>query len=150
MPTILLRARRAAAERFSLIAVKWTPADVHVSFRRHLTGCAWAQSRKISVPRPRTRRALHIYLHEIAHVVLEHFHSKPEYLQEYEAELWAFAVMRAEGISIPAKSIERAANYVRYLIHEAETHGATVNYAEIDFDKFSPANYRHHPSQQAA
>ena len=82
--------------------------------------------------------------------MLAHVHSKPEYLQEYEAELWAFAVMRAEGIEIPAKSLERAANYVRYLIHEAEKHGVTVNYAEVDFDKFLPSSYSQQPLQRAA
>jgi hypothetical protein len=115
-PQALQQARRAAATRYMLIAARHTPADVHVSYRKRLTGCAWARSRRIAVPLPVTRRALHVYLHEVAHVVLEHFHDRPVHVQEYEAEQWAFAVMRAEGVTVPRASIERARAYVAHTI----------------------------------
>ena len=108
----LARARRRLAERCFSVAQKYTPDDVEVSFRRRLTGCAWARSRRICAPRPLTRRALHVYLHEVAHVVLEHFHDRPVHQREYEAEDWAFSVMKAEGIAVPFASLERAKAYV--------------------------------------
>lgn len=98
------------------IAARHTPDDLHVEYRKRLTGCAWARGRRISAPRPVTRRALHVYLHEVAHVVLQHFHDRPAHVQEYEAEQWAFAVMRAEGVAIPRASLERAKAYVAHTI----------------------------------
>ncbi|MDE2364407.1 MAG: hypothetical protein KGM42_17155 [Hyphomicrobiales bacterium] len=109
-------ARQAAAVRYQAIAVKHTPDDVEVVYRKRLTGCAWARSRRIAVPRPVTRRALHVYLHEVAHVVLRHYHDRPVHVQEYEAEQWAFAVMRAEGVPIPRASVRRAKAYVAHTI----------------------------------
>lgn len=150
MSTMLLRARRAAAERFSAVAVRYTPDDIEVSYRARLTGCAWAKSRRVCVPRPRTRRALHIYLHEIAHVVLEHVHDKPEYLQEYEAELWAFEVMHAEGIGIPRQAVQRAANYVQFLIHNAEKRGMIVDRAQVDLARFEELRLRCRSMAEAA
>ena len=111
-PKALQEARRAAAERYMAIAAKYTPADVTVAYRKRLTGCAWARSRRIAAPRPVTRRALHVYLHEVAHIVLEHYHEKSVHVQEFEAEQWAFAVMRAEGVSVPRASLRRAKAYV--------------------------------------
>lgn len=108
----LARARRRLAERCLTVAQKHTPEDVQVTYRRRLTGCAWARSRRIAAPQPLTRRALHVYLHEVAHVVLKHFHDRPVHQQEFEAEQWAFSVMMAEGIPVPDRSVERAKAYV--------------------------------------
>ena len=115
-PQALQQARRDAAVRYLLIAARHTPTDVQVVYRKRLTGCAWARSRRIAVPVPKTRRALHIDLHEVAHVVLEHFHDRPVHVQEFEAEQWAFAVMRAEGVPIPRASTHRAKAYVAHTI----------------------------------
>ncbi len=115
-PEALQQARKAAADRYLAIAARHTPADLQVAYRKRLTGCAWARGRRISAPWPATRRALHVYLHEVAHVVLEHFHDRPMHVQEYEAEQWAFAVMRAEGVAIPRASLERAKAYVAHTI----------------------------------
>src|SRR6266699_651150 len=106
--TELQAARKAAAERIAGIAAKHTPDDVVVEYRRTLSGCAWVKTRKVSVPKPVTRRALHIYLHEIAHIVLNHVNKKPRHVEEFEAEQWAFRVMREEGIAVPRKSLTRA------------------------------------------
>ena len=129
-------ARRAAASKYLEIAEKYTPPDLQVRYRSRLTGCAWARSRRIAAPRPVTRRALHVYLHEVAHVVLEHYHLKSEHVQEYEAELWAFEVMRAEGIPIPAKSLRRAKDYVAYLVHEAARTGLEVDQGALRFSDY--------------
>ncbi len=115
-PQALQQARKEAAVRYLAIAMRHTPSDVQVEFRKRLTGCAWARSRRIAAPRPTTRRALHVYLHEVAHVVLEHFHDRPVHVQEYEAEQWAFAVMRAEGVAVPRASLLRAKAYVAHTI----------------------------------
>jgi hypothetical protein len=90
---------------------------------------AYVTQKAISVPKPVTRRALHVYLHEVAHVVLEHCPlgkggGKPRHVEEYEAEQWAFNVMRAEGVPIPRKSMASAKSYVARKIRQAERRGA--------------------------
>ncbi len=129
----LAATRQGLAQHCLTVAAKYTPADLTISYRKRLTGCAWAKSRRICAPRPLTRRALHIYLHEVAHVVLEHYHDKPEYIQEYEAELWAFEVMEKEGIPVPAQCLRRAQAYVAYLIEKARCHDANVDNAVLEF-----------------
>jgi hypothetical protein len=115
----LQEARRKAALRFSVIAAKHTPPNLQIVYRKKLTGCAWVRGRKIAVPRPITRRALHVYLHEVGHVVLNHVHDKPVHVQEFEAEQWAFAIMQREGVAIHQKSIHRAKAYVAQKIMQA-------------------------------
>lgn len=127
-PEALQLARKAAAARYLAIAAAHTPDDVIIQYRRRLTGCAWARSRRIAAPRPITRRALHVYLHEVAHVVLEHFHDRPVHIQEYEAEQWAFAVMRAEKVSIPRASLRRAQAYVAHtILREIDRSGGPIH-----------------------
>ncbi len=121
-PEALQQARRAAAARYLEIAARYTPPDMTVTYRKRLTGCAWARSRRIAAPRPSTRRALHVYLHEVAHVVLEHFHDRPTHVQEFEAEQWAFAVMRAEKVPVPRASLRRAKAYVASTILQEVSH----------------------------
>lgn len=129
-----------------------TPAAVRVvRIRKTLSGRAYSTA-EIAVPRPVTRRALHIFLHECAHVALGHVkaaktpefgptlpHSgsglvqaaseprsrrKPRHVEEFEAEQWAFARMREAGIPISRKSLTRAKNYVAYKIRQARRRGA--------------------------
>jgi len=117
--------RRRAAERFQAIATTETPVDVTIKrYRKSLTGCAYVKDRQIEVPRPVTRRSLHIYLHELAHIVLNHQRQKPRHIEEYEAETWAFAKMREHGVSVPRKSLQRAKAYVDRKIRQAEARGA--------------------------
>ena len=127
----LADARRLASARYENIASRYTSTDVTVTYRRRLTGCAWVKGRRIAAP-----RALHVYLHEIAHVVLGHMHEKSEHVQEYEAELWAFEVMRAEGVSIPEKSLRRARDYVAYLVHQAYCTGLAVDENALRFSGY--------------
>jgi len=129
-----------------------TPAAVRVvRIRKTLSGRAYSTA-EIAAPRPVTRRALHIFLHECAHVALGHVKAvetpefgptlphggpgpaqavsgprikrKPRHEEEYEAEQWAFARMRESGIPIPRKSLRRAKSYVAYKIRQARRRGA--------------------------
>lgn len=133
-PEALQLARKAVAARCLDIAARHTPDDVAIAYRRRLTGCAWARSRRIAAPRPVTRRALHVYLHEVAHVVLEHFHDRPVHVQEYEAEQWAFAVMETEGMAIPRASLWRARAYVaQEIMREIDRSGGPIHLPAAQF-----------------
>ena len=77
----------------------------------NVNGCI----RVIKAPKPVTRRALYIFLHECAHHILGHIGSprrKPrlveEMEEEMEAEQWAHATMRAEGLSVPRSMTKQA------------------------------------------
>jgi hypothetical protein len=100
-------------------ALAATPESVQVvEVRRSLSGRAWREDggHKISAPRPITRSALHIYLHECAHVALGHCDENAPRIRaadrERAAEDWAFAKMRANGIAVPRKSQKSARDYV--------------------------------------
>lgn len=65
-------------------------------------GCMWA-------PRPVTRAALFIFLHECSHFTLHLGEEcKPRYFREWEAETWALGQMRAARIPVPRESLWRA------------------------------------------
>ena len=140
---------KAGKERMRQLCIQTalanTPAAVRVvRIRRTLSGRAYSAA-EIAAPRPVTRRALHIFLHECAHVALGHVFAptlphggpgpaqaaseprimrKPRHVEEYEAEQWAFARMRESGIPIPRKSLRRAKSYVAYKIRQARRRGA--------------------------
>jgi hypothetical protein len=63
---------------------------------------------KMRTPRPDTPYRLHIFLHECAHFVLHGHRRKPNHLEEYEAEQWAFARMREAGIPVPKKTMRKS------------------------------------------
>ena len=150
-----------------------TPASVRIiRIRRNLSGRAY-NSEVIAVPRPITRRALHVFLHECAHVALGHVGAnkaaqfrptlphvgpgltvaapgprakrKPRHVEEYEAERWAFDRMRESGISVPRKSLRRAKSYVAYKIHQARRRGAKT----IDQEAQRWAGRQRHELQRA-
>ena len=121
----LIQALRAMKRTCMEVALIETPTTVSVIYpRRQLTGRAFVQSGEIHVPRPFTRRALHIFLHECAHIALNHVGKKPRHVEELEAEQWAFRKMREHGIAVPRKSLRRAKQYVAYKIRQAERRGA--------------------------
>lgn len=63
-------------------------------------------------------------LHEFAHVHLKHWHvGLPEAQIEYEAEHWAIATMRREGIAVPRVMIRKARQYVRWCIKREKEKG---------------------------
>jgi len=113
-------ARIVAQERYATIAARNTPIDIKIRYdRKNLSGRAYVISRIISVPRPTTRRRLHVYLHEVAHVVLDHQNQNPRYVEEFQAEQWAFDIMRKEGVRIPRKALHEAQRYVKLKIKQA-------------------------------
>ncbi len=119
----LQQAKRDIAERCSKVAADLTPAGTEINYHKALTGRAWRWT--ISVPRPVTRKSLYIYLHEVAHIVFEHWrHKQPRHAQEMEAEKWAHAKMREYGIAVPRSMTKRAKEYVAYKITQAERRGA--------------------------
>lgn len=148
-----LRAAKARMRQTCIdVALTNTPASVRViRMRRTLSGRAYSPE-EIAVPRPVTRWALHVFLHECAHVVLGHVGGnkaaqfgptlphvgpvlaqaapgfrparKPRHVEEYEAERWAFDRMRDAGIPVPRKSLRRAKSYVAYKIRQARRRGA--------------------------
>lgn len=123
-PAELKAARAAAVARFEEIARRLTPQDVRITFVKGLYGRAFVGERRFYAPRPTTRRRLHIYLHEVAHIVLDHRGQKPRHVEEMEAEQWAFKAMRGEGVSVPLKSIRSAKRYVARKIAQARRRGA--------------------------
>lgn len=121
----LSQARREMKRRCITVAPAETPERVRLIYpRKRLAGRAFPRSGEIHVPRPFTRRALHIFLHECAHVALGHIGKKPRHVEELEAEQWAFRKMRAHGIAVPRKSLQRAKRYVAFKIRQAERRGA--------------------------
>lgn len=122
----LFKARRGARERFVAVAIAETPAAIcYIVVRRRLGGRAFGDH--IEAPRPVTRKALYIYLHEVGHVILGHCDAKcrkPRHLREYEAEKWAHDRMRAHGIAVPRIMTSRARSYVRRKIRRAQARGA--------------------------
>lgn len=101
-----------------------TPENVHlIRIRRNLSGRAYIKEHTMAVPRPFTRRALQLFLHECGHFVLHSKGRKKRYIEEYEAEQWSFQKMRDAGIPIPKKSKERAKGYVARKIGQAYARG---------------------------
>jgi len=115
-------ARRCAEAAERMI----TEAGVkHVTWSdKSLRGRACPEYRSIYVPRPTTRRRLYVIGHECGHVVLGHTGIKPRHREEYEAERYAQAAMKRQGIPVPRKSVERAKEYVAWKIHQAVRRGA--------------------------
>jgi hypothetical protein len=126
-PVAQKAAREARKARLADIALENTPANVCViEIRKGLTGRACYASGKLSAPRPFTRKALYIFLHECAHFAL-HADGKRRrrYMEEMEAEQWAHARMREAGIPVPRQMTRRAKAYVRRKLRQAFMRGAT-------------------------
>lgn len=119
----LRAAREAAAERFMAIAAKYVPEGYTVAYRKSLSGNCSATH--INAPKPVTRKALYIFLHECAHA---HLHwpqrNKTRHVEEMEAEKWAHAKMRENGVPVPRAMTKRAKAYVRRKIRQAIMRGA--------------------------
>jgi hypothetical protein len=126
----LQEARKAAKLRFIEIALSETPKDVRLTVpRRSLTGRTGKLPQggyRLDVPRPFTRQALYVFLHECAHIVLGHCDSssKSRHRQEYEAERFAHEAMRRHGVPVPRRQSERAKRYVARKIEQAARRGA--------------------------
>lgn len=124
-PEIARKAKAELAIKLETIALKYVPEGYTVSYRKSLSGNHSGHSKHINAPRPITRRALQIFLHECGHAHHKHQERKePRYIQEYQAEQYSFEIMRKEGIAIPRASLERAKKYVARKIRQAEVRGA--------------------------
>lgn len=121
-----LKAGRAEMKRRCIdVALAETPTSVHLIVPRNsLTGTANLQTGVIKAPKPFTRKALYIFLHELAHIVLRHDGKKPRHVEEYEAERWAHERMRRHGLSVPRQMTKRAKRYVAHKIAQATVRGA--------------------------
>ena len=122
----LRAARKAAAVRFAAIAALNVPAGYTVEYRNSLTGTHYGGRKLIQAPRPITRKALYVFLHECAHAVLGHGDNGkvPRHVEEMQAEQWAHAKMREHGVAVPRSMTRRAKRYVAYKIRQAERRGA--------------------------
>jgi len=135
----LQAARKAAAERFTAIAMLYVPEGYTIEYRKSLSGRHSASAKRISAPRPVTRKSLYIFLHECAHAWL-HSDQKGKrkrlkaHVRELEAERWAHDKMREHGVAVPREMTKRAKNYVAYKIRQARKAGAkTIDRAAIKF-----------------
>ena len=109
-PVALRHRRQLHKCRCCEIALANTPPNVRVvQVRRSLTGKAYLKQGILAGPKPFTRKALYIFLHECAHFVLHGSGHKPSYVKEKEApEQWAHAKMREAGMPVPRAMTRRA------------------------------------------
>src|SRR5271165_5880942 len=99
-PVALRHRRQLHKCRCCEIALANTPPNVRVvQVRRSLTGKAYLKQGILAGPKPFTRKALYIFLHECAHFVLHGSCHKPSYVKEKE-EQWAHAKMREAGMPV--------------------------------------------------
>ena len=90
-------------------ALEETPERVRlIRIRRSISGSASVREGILTVPRPFTRRALHVFFHECAHIVLDHVSRKPRHVEEMEAEQWATDAMRRHGFAVPRERLRHA------------------------------------------
>jgi hypothetical protein len=127
MTSDLQAARREAAKRYYAIAMAALPEGWTYKFRRSLTGRSWPYFKHIDAPKPVTRKALYIWLHECAHA---HLHGpkcrKQRFTKEFEAELWAHDKMREAGVAVPKVMTERAKDYVKAKLQKAVKRKAAI------------------------
>ena len=83
----LQAARKAAAERFMAVVMMYVPEGYTIKYRKSLSGPHRDVSKVIEAPRPVTRKALYIFLHECADTHLGHSHDgkAPRHLEEMQA-----------------------------------------------------------------
>ena len=115
MPTLKNGMRSRA--RYAAVALANTPDNVRVvRICTSLSGFACINPKHsdfgmLCAPRPVTRKALYIYLHECAHFVLHADRKRRgSYVEEMEAEQWAHKKMREAGIAVP-RMMTRDAKY---------------------------------------
>jgi hypothetical protein len=126
-PASARSAKVALAARLETIALGYVLPGWQVIYHKRLSGWCDGVRRIIKVPRPITRKAVWIFLHECAHA---HLHAdlkgtrKLRHVEEFEAETWALAKMREHGIAVPRVVMRRARAHVARSITKAERRGA--------------------------
>ena len=102
VPIALRGSRERHKRQCCEIALANIPPNVRVvRVRKSLTGRAHLKAGILAGPRPFTRKALYIFLHECAHFALHGSRRKPRHVEELEAEQWAHARMREAGMLVP-------------------------------------------------
>lgn len=131
-PEVARKAKAELAIKLEQIAMKYVPEGYRVEYRKSLSGRHFGKQKLIQAPRPVTRKSLYIFLHECGHAFHKHQERKqPRYVQEYQAEQFAHDKMREEGIAVPRSMTERAKQYVRRKISQAEKRGAKAIDSEV-------------------
>jgi hypothetical protein len=109
-------------ERCIKVALENTPSNVRcVRIRKDLSGLAETSGPDaglLCAPRPITRRALYVYLHECAHFVLhagDKHGERPRYVEQ-----WAHKVMRVAGIPVPRAETRQAKENISYLLRRVK------------------------------
>ena len=121
-------------------ALRHTPGTVrYVKVRSSLSGTAVLDpgGHWIAAPKPVTRKALCVFLHECAHIALGHCEIRwtkgkrcvrscrqPVHVMEMLAEKQAIAWMREDGIPVPPSQLRRAKDNVARKIEQAKARGA--------------------------
>ena len=115
----------------------WSIKESH----RHRTGgLVDGETRTITVPRLETVWGLHIFFHEIGHIYRDHFKrmSMCRHQEEYEAEIYALHLMRAEGIHIPAHIIKSCRENVRLRCQEDAAKFLRINCKIARWARYAP------------
>src|SRR5947208_542184 len=116
-------------EKCIACALANTPPNVRViQIRKSLSGVAHIHPRDpdfglLCAPRPVTRKALQVFLHECAHFVLHTGQRRKRHLEEFECEKWTHARMREAGIAVPRRMIKEAKLHVRRKVYQAADRG---------------------------
>jgi hypothetical protein len=105
-------------EEFETIANEWFKKH-HVKKIKYVNGLygrAFCELDEIVIPKPTTAMRMYIIAHELGHLALHYKCKKRQFIKEYEAEIYAYNLMKKYKIDIPRKSILRAKKYVIYRI----------------------------------
>lgn len=148
------------------IARKWLPTDQRFDLRvvpyeslgigtksPGPSGCYWGTAMRrdpktgqkivvdkvLSVPEPTCPEALYVWLHECGHARnRHHVRSMPTYLKEFEAEDFAHAVFREEGLEVPEYMQKNA---VLNVVRRALEAGVRAHQAEPRVAAWARNNY---------
>ena len=133
----LQQTRQGAAERFEQIGLAHVPEGWNVKFRKALMGRSVLRDKRIVAPRPRTRKALYVFLNECAHAHLHGGTGKrsPRYVEQMEAERWACAKMREHGIPVPWAMTKSGKAYVADKIRQAVARAKRIDSAAKHYGK---------------
>ena len=123
-PQRALAAKRALAERLTNIALLYVPEGYRIAYRKSLSGRCDMDKKLIQAPKPITRKALYIFLHECGHANLHDGKRLKRHVEEMQAEQFAHEKMREHGIAIPRAMTKRAKQYVTRKITQAQRRGA--------------------------
>lgn len=107
-------------------------------WRTAMSGCAWTvsyadgrTSRLIESPRPRGPVSAAIFLHEVGHHVIGLGRFKPRCLEEYYAWAYSIAQLRAWGVAITPRVLERVRLSLEYAVGKAARRGMKAIPAEL-------------------